>query len=148
MPDIGLSVAVTRSLLGLADLDINDHESFYVAPNTLGAQLTYNRQQVGAPWCDGQVTVNRSKQNVSEPVVVEVLGDDNSEVFANMAALIAAFSQDSFTLKITVDGVVNNYRCEAADYQIGAWVTGRLAAEQAQVTFTVLRQPVAAAGVG
>lgn len=149
MPDIGLQVTVSRTLLALPDLDINDHQAYYVAPGTLGAQLSYNRQQISAPWCDGQITVNRSMQNVSEPVVVEVLGEDNGEVFANMATLLAAFAQDHFTLTVVVDGLVTNtYRCEAADYQIGAWVSGRLAAEQAQVTFTVPRQPLAKAGVG
>lgn len=147
MPDIGLAVTVSRDLLGLPTLDLNDHVSFYIAPGTLGAPMAWQRQQVGAPWVDGLVTVNRTRGMVSEPVVVEVLGDDTAEMFTNQATLIAAFSQDSFTLAVTVNGVANTYRCEAADYQIGSWVSGRLASIQGQITFTMPRQPVHA-GVG
>lgn len=146
MPDFTLVVHVSRAVLGLVDLDINDHERFYVAPGTFGAQLSYNRQQIGSPWTDGQVTVNRSKQMVQEPVVVEVLGDTFAEMFANIAELLAAFTQDHYQIKTTVgSGNQIRYSCEAADYQIGAWVSGRLASQQAQVTFTVPRQPVPAA---
>lgn len=145
MPELGLSVVVGRGLLGLADLEINDHVSYYVAPQFLGGQVAWTRQQVTSPFCDGAVTTYRTRGVVSEQLGVEVLGDSPAEVNTGLAVLLAAFVQDSFAIAVAIGDQTWQYACEAADYQV-AWSGPRWLANQLQVLFTVPRQPVPAVG--
>lgn len=145
MPDLGLSVVVSRDLLGLAGLEINDHLAYYVGPQLLGGQVAWNRQQVTSPFIDGQVTTWRTRQNVTEQLGVEVLGDTPGELNANLAVLLAAFIQDSFHLAVAIGAQSFEYACEAADYQVG-WTGPRWVACQLQVVFAMPRQPVPVAG--
>lgn len=145
MPDITLAASVTRTQLGLGDLNINDHVSFYLATQLLGAQVQWNRQQVTSPFTDGAVTTQRFRQQVTEQVGVEVLAATAAEMQTNLAELLAAFCQDSYTLTLVVDGTTYAYRCEAADYQV-AWTGPRFAARQGQVLFNVPRQPEPVSG--
>lgn len=140
MPDLLFSVLVTRDNLGLADLDCNDHINYYIAAQFLGGTITWNRQQATSPFIDGSVTTYRSKQMVTENIAVEVLGDDITTLYANMSALVAAFTQDSFNLQVAIGSDVVQYACEAADYTV-AWVGSRMVAKQVQVTFSMPRQP-------
>ena len=145
MPDLGMSVAISRTLLGLAPLQINDHLSYYIAPQFLGAAVSWNRQQVTGPFHDGAVTTYRSRQMVSEQIGVEVLGESPAQLNQNVAALLAAFSQDSFTMTVAIGLQQHEYACEASDYQL-TWSGPRLVAQQLQVLFTVPRQPVTIQG--
>jgi hypothetical protein len=141
VPDLAMSVTLSRTLLGLGDLEINDHLNYAVGPQLLGGTVAWNRQKATSPFLDGEVTTQRSRQNVTEQVAVEVYAGDAAELKANTAALITAFCQDSFVLTVTLEGTFYVYQCEAADVTI-AWVGARMMAHQGQVTFAVPRQPV------
>lgn len=143
--DLSLSVTVSRTLLGLSDLPINDHVTYYVAPQFLGGQVQWNRQQVTSPFTDGAVTVYRNRQLVTEQIAVEVMARTGAELKAAVDTLIDAFLQDSFTLTVTSDGATYQYACEAADYAL-LWAGPRMIARQAQVMLSVPRQPAALAG--
>jgi hypothetical protein len=147
VPDIGLSVRVSRELLGLGELEINDHRSYYCAPQFLGGQVAWRRNTVSSPWLDGDVTINRTRGMVTEQLAVEVLGANLSEAQTNVVTLIEAFIQSRFTLTADFGDleVSQVYDCEAADYQI-SWSGPRLVASQLQVVLGVPRQPVALAG--
>ena len=145
MPDLGLDVSVSRALLGLADLAINDHLAYYLSPQFLGGQVTWNRQQATSPFVDGAVTTYRTRGMVTEQLGVEVLGDTPGELDGNLAVLLAAFVQDSFHLAVAIGAQSWEYLCEAADYQV-AWSGPRFIARQLQVLFGVPRQPVPVAG--
>jgi hypothetical protein len=146
VPDLALAVTVSRTLLGLAPLDINDHLNYYVTPQLLGGQVAWTRTQITSPWLDGAVTTNRVRQMVTEPLVIEVLGGTHGELKANVDTLVQAFIQDSFDLELTMGDAAYAYRCEAADYTLG-WNGPRMMANQVQVTFSVPRQPTALLGV-
>lgn len=146
MPDLRLSVQVSRELFGLAPLELNDHWHYYIAADKLfGGQVQWTRQVATGPYTDGGVTVNRTRQVVSEPLGVEVTGDDPLGLQTFILQAIYALMQDSFTVTINADGAVYAYQCEAADYQI-AWSGPRLMAKQAQLLFTVPTQPSALVG--
>lgn len=145
MPDLGLTVTVTRTLLGLADLNINDHSVYALAPGTMGAQVTWNRTTVSSPYLDDAVTVNRMRGKVNEAVIIEVLGVDQAALASNVDALIKAFSQDHYTLTIGIGSQTYAYRCEAADYQM-TWTGPRFVARQVQVVFQVPRSPIPTQG--
>ena len=144
---LGMGVSVTRTQLGLPVLNINDHNAYYVADTFLGGQMAWNRNQVTSPYVDGSVTVNRTRSMVTEQIVVEVLGGPSQALLqANVATLIAAFSQDSYLLSITLpQATTYQYLCEAADYQV-SWTSPRFFAKQLQVTFSMPRQPIALVG--
>jgi|SRR6184192_3654342 len=145
MPDITLSVTVSRTGLGLSALEINDHLDYYIAPQFLGANAQWNRTQVTSPFLDGSVTTQRYRQTVNEQLGVEVLGASQADLQAKLSALLGAFFQDSFTITITVDGTAYAYACEAADYQVN-WNGPRFIAAQVQVVFSVPRSPAPVSG--
>jgi cellobiose phosphorylase len=144
--DIVLSATVSRTLLGLPDLEIGHGDRYYLSPQFLGANLQWTRQQAASPFMDGQVTTQRTRQNVTETVGVEIKADTAADLQAYTAELIQAFVQDSFVLTVTADGATFAYRCEAADYQVASWSTPRMVSKQGQVLFQMQRQPVALVG--
>lgn len=141
MADVALSVQLSRAALGLPPLEIAASPTYYVSTQFLGAAVQWSRNQVGSPWVDGQVTTTRTRQMVSEQIAVEVKGADLAAVKAAVDELVSAFIQDSFTLTVLAENGSWEYQCEAADYQVVLWTTPRLAAAQAQMLFTVPRQP-------
>jgi hypothetical protein len=159
MPDLVMSATISRTLLNLSPLQINDGVVYRVSSESfLSGQMQWTRNQISSIYIDGAVTVARSRQIMNENFAVEVagfnpanIGAGVSQVYfqANMAALIAAMSQDSFTLDLLVgvnpDTVHYTYTGEAADVQV-AWTTPRFAAMRGLVTFTMPRQPVPMAG--
>ncbi len=146
MTDLTMSVEISRTSLGLAALEINDHTSYIVAgPEFLGGQVAWDRSQVSSPFVDGEVTTHRRRQNVSENIAVEVLGDNTADLQSNTRAIIDAFSQDSFTLTVELDSSTSVYLCEAADYKVVS--SGpRYVANQLQVVFAVPRKPMPISG--
>lgn len=146
MADIALVATVSRASLGLPALAINDHLSYALAPGFLGASVVWKRNQASSAYLDGDVTVNRTRSNVVEPVVVEVMGVNQVALQNAVNDLIGAFIQDSFELSVTIGGVQHTYYCESADYQM-TWVGHRFIAKQLQVSFQVPRRPVPKIGV-
>lgn len=145
MPELSMGVVLTRDLLGLGDLAINDHLNYYIGPQFLGSMVSWNRQQATSPFIDGAVTTYRTRSQVTEQVLVEVLGDSAAELHTNLAALVAAVCQDAYRLNVSVDGQSWAYACEAADYQV-AWAGPRLVARQVQVSLGIPRSPVPISG--
>lgn len=147
--DFTLSVLLTRSLLGLSDLEVNDHDAYYVAAGS-GDQLSpvvqWEKDQATSRYVEGAVTVSRVRKQFNLNLTVEVMGDTQSDITANIAALLQAATQDHYTLKITVNSVPTYYAAEAADY--GAPRTGpRINARQVQIALQVPVQPVPSLGV-
>lgn len=145
MADVALSVTVSRGLLGLTPLELG-FGRYYLAPQFLGGAVQWNRQKVSSPFVDGEVTTQRSRQNVSETIGVEIRANTAHELQLYTAELINAFLQDSYTLTVSVGDAVYAWRCETADYQLASWTTPRVVASQGQVVFTVPRQPLAILG--
>jgi hypothetical protein len=159
MPDLTMSATISRDLLGLSALQINDGTVYRISSESfLSGQMQWTRNQISSIYIDGAVTVARSRQIMNENFAVEVAGYNPANLKlaltqnyfqANMAALIAAMSQDTLTLDLLVgpsgDQVHYTYTGEAADVQV-AWTTPRFAAMRGLVTFTMPRQPVPVAG--
>ena len=145
MSDITLVGLITRTALSLADLDLNDHVNFILGVPFLGGQGRYTRNSQGGTYMDGEVTVNRRLPNIVENIVVEVRGGTWGEVETNVATLVAAFKQDSYQLKLTVNGTQHNYQCEAADWSYDL-STGRVASNMPKFIFEVPRRPIPLVG--
>lgn len=146
MVDLGLSVVITRASLGLPDLQLNDHDAYYVSSDQfMGAQSAWTRNQVSSPFIDGSVTVSRQRAMVNEPLSIEVLGEDPLDAQSKITALKQAFDQSDFNIGVQLGAATWQYQCEAADTTI-ARSTPRLVANQWQVVFSVPRQPVPITG--
>lgn len=145
MPDLTLSCTISRTLLSLSALELNDHVKFYIGAESQPGQVTWQREQVTSQFVEGDFTVSRRRGNVMETVTLEVLGDNQAQLQTNLAELIAAFKQDSFTLTTTFNGTSYAWACEAADYQV-LWSGPRMVANQIQVQFQVPRKPIPTIG--
>jgi hypothetical protein len=146
MADIDLSVLISRTWLGLDALEIAQGGTYYLAPQFLGATVTWTRQQVTSPFVDGQITTSRMRPNVVESIGVEVVGSSAFWLQQRIKTLLDAFTQQSFTMTVRIDGAFYQYLCECADYQTLTWTTPRAVSLQGQVLFQMPRQPVPVAG--
>ena len=138
--------SVSRTLLSLADLDINDSVNYLVGNQILGSGVSWERKQVSSPWVDGDFTVTRRRPNVSDKIEVRVYGGDQEELKDNLESLVEAMTQDNFILNLTLDAQSYSYSCESADYQI-SWGKELRHSNQTIVTFQIPRKPVALAGI-
>lgn len=140
MPDLTLSVLVSRELLGLSDLELNDHSKFILAPSSPG-QITWQRQTASSIFVDDDVTIHRRRSKVTENIVIEVKGSDQGALQANLTEILNAFIQDNYTITTTFDSTEYQWLCEAADYQV-IWDGPRVISKQVQVQLQVPRSPV------
>lgn len=157
MPDFTLSALVTRTQLGLSDLQINDNLNYRIsgADQFMQGTVIWERDSTKSPYVEGEFTTNRRRSNVQERLGVEVFKGDSAGISgqgkfaleANIQQLIQAFTQDAFVINATANSGTTwqqewHWACEAADYAVT--ITGpRLASQQALVVFTVIRNPVA-----
>lgn len=153
MADIDLAVVVFRNALGLPPLNCNDGIIYRAGEQLMGEAVSFNRNQVGSPYVDGQITTSRQRQAVNEQLSFEVFGRTttnanmtNVQLKANFDIIAAAFLQDSYELRITIDGALYRYQGEAADLQL-TWTGPRFMAKQGQIAFTMPRQPSPLVGV-
>lgn len=147
MPDLTMSVTMTRTLLALSALELNDHVNYYAAPSS-PAQVSWQHERVSSRWVDDDFTVSRRRPKVVEEMTFEVLAGavpTAATLQTNIGALITAASQDSYTLTVTIDGTSYAWACESADYQV-IWSGPRMVARQAQVRLLVPRSPIPSAG--
>lgn len=144
MPDITLSVTISRTLLSLGALELNDHSAYYIAPGSPG-EVTWQRVQVSSPFVDDDITVHRRRGKVTESFTVEVLGSTAATMATNLSTLLNAFRQDTFTLTSTISSQTYAWACEAADYRV-IWDGPRWVSKQCQVVFMVPRSPIPISG--
>ena len=140
-----LSVTLSRDLLDDTALEINDHVNYYVAE--MGDnQTSWRRQTTSSPWIDGTVTTQRSKENITRSMSIEVLGENWADTLNNAGNLIAAVSQDNFTLTIDMYSTIVSYICEASDY---SWVQSkeRWHANRGVLTVNLIHKPNPTSGI-
>ena len=143
------AASVTRPILGLANLNLNDHVNYYVSNSIFGGTVSWRRQTVQSPWIEGQFTVGAVRDQVEDKFVVEVLGgtaNTQTSLQTNLQTLVAAFSQSYFNLTVQLDSAYYTYACEASDYTMD-WTNTRWIAKQVQVSFNLRRSPVPINGV-
>jgi hypothetical protein len=145
MADPSVGVTISRTLLGLGDLNLNDHISYITSAAFFGAGVTYRRSQVKSPYVEGAITTNRVRDVVQDQVSIDVLAPDYGTFQTNIHTLQDAFAQDEFILTLTLNGVPWAWLCEAADYKMD-WSVPRIFGLYGQVQYTLLRQPLSVTG--
>lgn len=146
MPDLDLQLTVDRTSLGYGPLNCNDGNRYVVAQEAFASRdLSWNRVQINSIFFDGATTVARNRPLVNLPITFEVKGTSASDLQANLTELKTAFSQDSYTIDLHIDGAEYQYQAEAADYS-ERWVGSRWVARQLQIAFIVPTQPILLVG--
>jgi hypothetical protein len=130
--------------LGL--LDLNDGVNFTVSRNVRVGSVTWRREIATSPYVAGRIPIQEVKDAAESSVGIYVAGTTAAELHANLATLLAAFTEQyTYQLRINVDGIDNQWRCERADYEVG-FVTEMLAAKYLPVMFSFHRHPTPVQG--
>lgn len=147
MPDVSLSVTVTRTHLSLPVLQLEDPGVYRVMDDTLGpGSFSWRKQTVESPYVHGRTVVNAVKDVQIAPLGVLVYGSTQALLHTRMGALARAFEQWDYTMTVTIDGtVVGQWTCEAADYAVGgdgAFAGKSMLSKVQPMTFQIPRHPV------
>lgn len=143
---MNIIVTVSRTLLGLGSLNINDHLVYELSTTVFGGSVAYQTTWISSPYVDGDIPHTRRRGNVTDTLGVYVMGETNKDVLTNMQTLVAAMQQDKYSLMLVYDGATYQYECHSADYTVG-WDQANLNANKILVTFSVPRKPVPTKGV-
>lgn len=144
-----VTVFVTRGELALADLQLVDHANGYeVVDGSLNAgQVSWRRSLVRSPFVEGAYETNAVRELVEgATVAVDVNGPDQTTIRTRVAALIAAFTQSTYELHVTLDGIAWAWTCMRADYSVGVVSDDIVFGLAAPVVLQFPRQPVPVAG--
>lgn len=145
-----LLVSCSRTSLGLADLDLNDHVAYITSGSSVfSGTVSWRRNTVSSPYVDSQVLVGAVKDLVQDEFSVEVLngpGGTHLDLQNNLKTLITAFSQWNFNITFQWDTAVYTYSCMPSDYSVD-WTQGRAQSQQLLVKFSLQRSPVPINGV-
>lgn len=145
MTDLPTIAKVSRPVLGENDLYINTSNYRLVGPNIMGGTVQWDRKTVSSPWVDGDITVSRRRGNVQDNISVYVTGTSQANLQSNIATLIAAFTQNRYTLQIQIGDATYAWDCETADYSI-QMDTVHFHARYVVVTFTIPHKPALLVG--
>ncbi len=148
MSELFVSAEITRDGLPspLAPLNINDGVKYRLGKGLQVGSVSWRREVATSPFVYGRVAVHEVMDSAESAVEVHVLGASHAEVRSNLTPLIVAFTQQySYELRISVEGQVNYWTCERADYKVG-FMTETLAAKLVPVAFSFHRHPTPVAG--
>lgn len=137
--------SITRTALGLTDLDLNDHTNYVISDGFDAGAVSWRREQAESPYVESKITIGRVRDIVEARIGIQVRGATHADIAANVKTLIDAFTQDVFYLSISLDGTVYRWEGEAADYTM-EWNRERLHNKFPLMAFGFLRHPVPTTG--
>lgn len=138
-------VYVTRDELSLADLTLTDYANGYeVVEDSLNAgQVSWRRSLVRSPFVDGAYETNAVRELVEGgTIAVDVNAANQTTLQSRVTTLINAFSQSTYELHVTLDGIEWAWTCMRADYAVGVASDDIRFGLTAPVAFQFPRQPV------
>ena len=148
---------VTRAALSLPNLSIESPGAYRIVSDDPGS-LAWRKAVATSPYQHGEFLVGAVKDVLTAILAIRCYGSSASELNANVAALLRAFEQFSYTLSVSIEGVESRWICEPADYSVadGATETAAkrrggfdkfaLMSHQQTYVFNIPRSPVPAAG--
>lgn len=119
--DFDVTVTVSRSELSLGSLVLSADTGYYVSRKGIGpGDVSQRRITVDTPFTSGRTLVHAVKDVVTSPVDVRVVGTSVDQLFSKIDQLTAAFSQFRYSVQIDIEGHVETWVCEPADYAVGS----------------------------
>lgn len=120
---------------------LNDKLHFRLGARTLSETTQgHNTLSASSTLFDGEWVFHTTKQNVTETIEVHVYGDSWAMIQGAMDALVRAFSQRVYEVRIVIDDYRETWRCFPADYAVDRSHI-KLHAKQAGLVFNVPRLP-------
>jgi hypothetical protein len=117
-PTIVGTAEVTRDELGLGPL-LADGTTYAVADAGIAdATVTWEDDQVSSPFVEGTYITHGVRGMVAQQMSFRVRGTSQSDLQTNIAALLAAFSQKTFTVQLTLSGVNYAWACRRRSYSV------------------------------
>lgn len=141
-----VSVSVSRTELSLSALDISA-APFEVLEGLDAGVVTWRREYARSPDVHGAVLISAVKDLVEGGrLEVDVSGASQAAVRTNVATLLAAFSQWSYTLQVSLDGTTWSWACMPADYSVGVVDAATVFGLVCPVRLVFPRQPIPVSG--
>jgi hypothetical protein len=150
---LDVAASITRAHVPggpLSDLNLHDGGNFEVVSAGPGSRR-WVRDTAAAPSVHGEVQVSARMGMGIAPWVIRCKGSTQGQLETNKANLVAAFSQLSYSLTLTIDGATETWKCWEADITEGDDGTHdkvRLLTNPRRCLFTlqIPRQPVPTVG--
>ena len=143
------TVQVTRTLLALSALNINDEGTYFLLEDGLDpGGVTWRRDEVESKYTDGSYEVGAVKEDAGASYGVAVKAATQTALHAAVLAIVNAFTQRTFTLQVTIDSISTAYTCKRANYQVsweGPWIDDAFE-PIAVIAFTFDRRALQTAG--
>lgn len=114
------SLLISRTDLSLSPLQLWNPPTYRILGDSFGpgAQVL-RRTFTESQWVPGRFLRAAVADMQIAPLTLQVGGTSGSDLATNLAAVIAAFEQWSYTLTAVHDGLSFSWTCEAADYAPG-----------------------------
>lgn len=109
---------LTRPILGGGNLSVAAAPFQLAAAELDPGALTWRRQMVTSPFVAGAIEVNAVKDIAKGQCAVIVTGANAATIQTNLATIIAAFTQSTYELHITISGSDYGWTCFRADYGV------------------------------
>lgn len=111
---------ITRPILGLSDLSIVDDPYDVIIDGLNVGPGTWRRATAESPFVSGRVLAGAVLDVATRSFQIDVAGTSLEDVQTNIGTLIAAVSQFSYELSLTLDtGATYRWACEPADWAVG-----------------------------
>lgn len=139
MSDLTISLHVTRSELGLGNLDLNDQTNYRAAGNELNpGAVQWRREVVNSPFVHGGVVMDAVRDTTQGTLSLYAYGTTIPQLKSNVDTAVEAFSQDEYKVVFTHEGATWTWLCTQADYETG-FTTFHLGARMTPIRFSFFR---------
>ena len=113
------SVVVSRTELGLADLQLEQVNKYYIPDGTFGTGETGHRRVTSdSPMVKGRYPSSIVEADRVGNVGVHVISTE-ANIQADCLVVVAAMTQSRFMLGWSWDGLSGTWQCETSDYALG-----------------------------
>jgi hypothetical protein len=136
---------VSRDELSLPPL-VADGTTYAVADAGIAdATVTWEDDQVSSPFVEGTYITHGVRGMVAQQMAFRVRGTSQTDLQTNIAALLAAFSQKTFTVELAIGGANYAWACRRRSYSV-RFDRAMLFATVAYIQVAFERFPTALAG--
>lgn len=113
---IAVAASVTRTTLGLAPLQLDVDGVTHIVSITEGG-VTWRRTVAEGKYQRGRALLSAVRDTTTDVLVIRVYGPTGTDLENRVRSLITAFSQFTYTVTLTLNGVTRTIDCEPADIE-------------------------------
>ncbi len=146
MADIALTAKITRTLLSLGDLNINNHTTYAIGPTIFGGGRNWVRKSTDSDYVHGEPTISKRLANTTDMLQVYVKGSTMSALDTALGTLNDALAQHRYVLQLYMNGSDHQWDCEAADIVSATSDTAHVYGKIVMVTYQIPHYPIPLVG--